>query len=229
MYKRQAYQTVVMSERYITDRFLPDKAIDLLDEACSDVNLHNAALSRLAAVKKDRADLNKEKELLLSEISKQDEKRNDALTENEQKQARARQELSALNQARRTIVSDPTMTEEDRRNRLETNDARRSLVQRTLDGLTRERETIQGQSVDKSYERLAYIRAEDMRLEQEQQELESKPWPPISRSIIQTANAYLYNNTVCVDFNEMCIRDSHVHSYIVILIIAGSFIFHLYS
>ena len=175
-----AYQTVVMSERYITDRFLPDKAIDLLDEACSDVNLHNAALSRLAAVKKDRADLNKEKELLLSEISKQDEKRNDALTENEQKQARARQELSALNQARRTIVSDPTMTEEDRRNRLETNDARRSLVQRTLDGLTRERETIQGQSVDKSYERLAYIRAEDMRLEQEQQELESKPWPELN-------------------------------------------------
>ena len=175
-----AYQTVVMSERYITDRFLPDKAIDLLDEACSDVNLHNAALSRLAAVKKDRADLNKEKELLLSEISKQDEKRNDALTENEQKQARARQELSALNQARHTIVSDPTMTEEDRRNRLETNDARRSLVQRTLDGLTRERETIQGQSVDKSYERLAYIRAEDMRLEQEQQELESKPWPELN-------------------------------------------------
>ena len=47
-----AYQTVVMSERYITDRYLPDKAIDLLDEACSDVNLHNATLARLAAVLK---------------------------------------------------------------------------------------------------------------------------------------------------------------------------------
>ena len=34
-----ARQCVVLSERYITDRFLPDKAIDLLDEACSDVNL----------------------------------------------------------------------------------------------------------------------------------------------------------------------------------------------
>ena len=34
-----ARQAVVLSERYITDRFLPDKAIDLLDEACSDVNL----------------------------------------------------------------------------------------------------------------------------------------------------------------------------------------------
>ena len=41
---------------------------------------------------------------MLSEVSKQDEKRNDDLTENEQKQARARQELSALNQARRTIM-----------------------------------------------------------------------------------------------------------------------------
>ena len=33
-----ARQAVVLSERYITDRFLPDKAIDLLDEACSDLN-----------------------------------------------------------------------------------------------------------------------------------------------------------------------------------------------
>ncbi len=32
-------QAVLLSERYITDRFLPDKAIDLIDEACSDLNL----------------------------------------------------------------------------------------------------------------------------------------------------------------------------------------------
>ena len=37
---------VVLSERYITDRFLPDKAIDLIDEACSDVNLKDADLIR---------------------------------------------------------------------------------------------------------------------------------------------------------------------------------------
>ena len=35
-----------MSERYITDRFLPDKAIDLIDEACSDVNLKNKDINR---------------------------------------------------------------------------------------------------------------------------------------------------------------------------------------
>jgi ATP-dependent Clp protease ATP-binding subunit ClpA len=39
-------QAVVLSERYITDRFLPDKAIDLIDEACSDVNLKNKSIPR---------------------------------------------------------------------------------------------------------------------------------------------------------------------------------------
>ena len=43
-----AHQCVILSERYITDRFLPDKAIDLLDEACSDVNLQCKEISELA-------------------------------------------------------------------------------------------------------------------------------------------------------------------------------------
>ena len=57
---------VTLSERYITDRFLPDKAIDLIDEACSDVNLHNKNIERSAEIKKECADLDKERELLLS-------------------------------------------------------------------------------------------------------------------------------------------------------------------
>ena len=57
---------VTMSERYITDRYLPDKAIDLIDEACSNVNLHNKALARLNAVDKELADLNKEKEVMMA-------------------------------------------------------------------------------------------------------------------------------------------------------------------
>ena len=57
---------VTLSERYITDRFLPDKAIDLIDEACSDVNLHNKDIERIAEIKKECADLDKERELLLS-------------------------------------------------------------------------------------------------------------------------------------------------------------------
>ena len=57
---------VRLSERYITDRFLPDKAIDLLDEACSDVNLKNKSLERVTEIDKEIADIQKERELLLS-------------------------------------------------------------------------------------------------------------------------------------------------------------------
>ena len=44
---------VMMSERYITDRFLPDKAIDLIDEACSDVNLKNKDIDRRTEAERD--------------------------------------------------------------------------------------------------------------------------------------------------------------------------------
>ncbi len=57
---------VTMSERYITDRYLPDKAIDLIDEACSNVNLKNTTLARKAAITKELADLNKEKEVMMA-------------------------------------------------------------------------------------------------------------------------------------------------------------------
>ena len=59
-----ARQCVVLSERYITDRFLPDKAIDLLDEACSDVNLRCKELSQLAELKKERDDYELELKML---------------------------------------------------------------------------------------------------------------------------------------------------------------------
>ena len=59
-----ARQCVVLSERYITDRFLPDKAIDLLDEACSDVNLQCKEISRLSELKKERDDYELELRML---------------------------------------------------------------------------------------------------------------------------------------------------------------------
>ena len=59
-----ARQCVVLSERYITDRFLPDKAIDLLDEACSDVNLRSKEISQLAELKKERDDYELELRML---------------------------------------------------------------------------------------------------------------------------------------------------------------------
>ena len=62
-------KAVTLSERYITDRFLPDKAIDLIDEACSDVNLKNPDIERMAIIDKDLKDLDKERELLLADSS----------------------------------------------------------------------------------------------------------------------------------------------------------------
>ena len=59
-----ARQCVILSERYITDRFLPDKAIDLLDEACSDLNLRCKEISQLAELKKARDDYEYELKML---------------------------------------------------------------------------------------------------------------------------------------------------------------------
>src|SRR5574344_2093268 len=53
---------VKMSERYIHDRFLPDKAIDVLDEACSRINLDNKDLFKLEILKKELAQVQAQKE-----------------------------------------------------------------------------------------------------------------------------------------------------------------------
>ena len=59
-------QAVTLSERYITDRFLPDKAIDLIDEACSDLNLRDASINRRMELKRDLENITFEREKLMS-------------------------------------------------------------------------------------------------------------------------------------------------------------------
>ena len=59
-------QTVLLSERYITDRYLPDKAIDLIDEACSDLNLHDADINRRMELERDLQNVTFERETLMS-------------------------------------------------------------------------------------------------------------------------------------------------------------------
>ena len=70
-----ARQCVILSERYITDRFLPDKAIDLLDEACSDVNLRCKEISELAELKKERDDYELELRMLNEDTENQNYER----------------------------------------------------------------------------------------------------------------------------------------------------------
>ena len=59
-------QAVLLSERYITDRFLPDKAIDLIDEACSDVNLKDENINKRMMAQRDLENIRFEREGLMS-------------------------------------------------------------------------------------------------------------------------------------------------------------------
>ena len=79
-------QAVLLSERYITDRFLPDKAIDLIDEACSDLNLHSEGINRRMEVKQDLDNVTFEREALLNAQNEEGRE----LTETEKNQNFAR-------------------------------------------------------------------------------------------------------------------------------------------
>ena len=86
-------QTVVMSERYITDRFLPDKAIDLLDEACSGSTLENKELARYEELVKKR----EENLFIISELESHPEEQNfEALAEIKSDIARLEQAIAEL-------------------------------------------------------------------------------------------------------------------------------------
>ena len=61
-----ARQAVLLSERYITDRYLPDKAIDLIDEASSAVNLRNKNIARTDALNKELAEINAKRDEIIS-------------------------------------------------------------------------------------------------------------------------------------------------------------------
>ncbi|HPB17893.1 MAG TPA: ATP-dependent Clp protease ATP-binding subunit, partial [Clostridia bacterium] len=76
-------QAAILSERYISDRFLPDKAIDVIDEAASRANLNNEALVKLQLLNNELDDILQEKETAASADSIDDYKRAAELKENE--------------------------------------------------------------------------------------------------------------------------------------------------
>jgi ATP-dependent Clp protease ATP-binding subunit ClpC len=97
-------EAVKMSERYITDRFLPDKAIDLIDEACSDVNLKDKNIIRRAELQKDLDDLRFEREALMNADAPSGEeltddvldKRYEKIAELRSKEMQREQELASI-------------------------------------------------------------------------------------------------------------------------------------
>ena len=167
---------VTMSERYITDRFLPDKAIDLIDEACSDVNLHNKTLAREVEVKKELDALEKERENLMVEANDRDYKRQTTLKNNEQRQTEIRRELNKLTAEHDSLMGNPATTEA-----LAANEQRQSNFRRELENLAGEREKLlsdEGSSRD--YERLASIKSREIQLQDELNKLEAQSAPPLT-------------------------------------------------
>lgn len=84
----------VLSERYITDRYLPDKAIDLIDEACSRLNLDEPAISEIPALQDELDGIEKKQDELLQET--QDEKTYAEMANLRSRELQIEQKLSEL-------------------------------------------------------------------------------------------------------------------------------------
>lgn len=110
-------KAVVLSERYITDRFLPDKAIDLLDEACSDVNLKDADINRRMIVQRELDNIRFEEEALLADDARRLDSDNPNLSEERYARIaelrsiklRMEQELAQLNAKGRPRLSEDNL------------------------------------------------------------------------------------------------------------------------
>ena len=102
-------QAVVMSERYITDRFLPDKAIDLIDEACSDVNLKNKDINRRMEAERDLENIRFERDALTSDSRElteaQQDQRYARIAELKSKEMQLENELSELDKNPRPALT----------------------------------------------------------------------------------------------------------------------------
>ncbi len=161
---------VTMSERYITDRYLPDKAIDLIDEACSDVNLHNKNLARSAELKKELEALGKEREALLAEGSQKDARRQTDLKTNEQKLTETRQALNKLTAEGEGLTGDAKQANEKRQEEL------RSALER----LNGERQALLAGTDSQNYEQLAALKSKELQLQAEQIKLDAQSAPPLT-------------------------------------------------
>ena len=167
---------VTMSERYITDRYLPDKAIDLIDEACSDVNLHNKALAREKQVRKSLEDLTAQREAMMTESSSRDVKKQSDLKANEARQAEIRRKLSALAGEHAALALDP-----DQAPGLKDNEREQETLNAELSRLGEERtKLLSSGSEDQNYEQLAKLKSQELQLQEELAKLEAMSAPPLT-------------------------------------------------
>ena len=90
-------QTVLMSEKYIHDRFLPDKAIDILDEACSRTNLDNKDLYNLEIMKNKLLALQEEKEEISQNVVEENTEDYEKMANLKAQECSLQEEIDSLN------------------------------------------------------------------------------------------------------------------------------------
>ena len=171
-------QAVVMSERYITDRYLPDKAIDLIDEASSDVNLHNKELARLAEIDKELADYAREMEVVLASTGGQNDPRLQELQRQEQRLQRQRDTLEMA-----VSRDDAEAPNRDDAAFQERQDGRRRQIaelQERLSSVTAEKQSVQAAANDRAYQRLAELKSRQAQLTGERDAIAAKGDPPLT-------------------------------------------------
>ncbi len=169
---------VTMSERYITDRYLPDKAIDLIDEAASDVNLHNTDLARLAEIDKELADYAKETELVLASTNGQNDAQLQQLQQQEQKLQRQKDTLEMA--VSRDDADAPNRDEPAFRERQESRRRQIADLQRQISELSAAKQRTQSELNDKAYRRLAELKSREAQLNAQREEIAAKGDPPLT-------------------------------------------------
>ncbi len=167
---------VTMSERYITDRYLPDKAIDLIDEACSDVNLHNKALARESQVKKALEELTAQREAMVSENSSRDYKKQNDLKAIEARQAELRKKLSSLAGEHAILAANPGQEAG-----VKDNEREQESLKNELTKLTDERsKLLSADQPQDNYEQLAQLKSRELQLQEELSKLEAMSAPQLT-------------------------------------------------
>ena len=169
---------VTMSERYITDRYLPDKAIDLIDEAASDVNLHNKDLVRLAEIEKELADYSKEMELVLASTNGQGDGQVQRLQQQEQQLQRQKDALEmavSRDDAEAPNRGDPAFQDRQEGRRRQISD-----LQNQLSSVTAQKQALQNEINDRAYQRLAELKSRQAQLAGERDALAAKGDPPLT-------------------------------------------------
>ncbi|MCD8376357.1 MAG: ATP-dependent Clp protease ATP-binding subunit, partial [Oscillospiraceae bacterium] len=165
---------VTMSERYITDRYLPDKAIDLIDEACSDVNLHNKSLARQVEIDRELADLAKEREVVLAATGgKSDSQVSELIRQEIQLQRRKNSLEATLERMSGEEGEDAEQQRQDCQRQLES-------LQNQLAELSRQRQQLQSETADKAYRRLAHLKSQELQLNTEKEALTAEGDPALT-------------------------------------------------